>query len=41
MVGLAIINGHKAVVKVLLEKGSELESRDKLWSDALSGSMPW
>jgi phosphoribosylaminoimidazole (AIR) synthetase len=28
-------NGYEAVVKLLLEKGAELESKDKdLWSDA-------
>ena len=27
-------NGHEAVVKLLLEKGAELESKDRRWSDA-------
>jgi ankyrin repeat protein len=31
-VNLAAANGHEAVVKVLLEKGAELESKDETWS---------
>ena len=27
-------NGHEAVVKLLLEKGADLESKDRLWPDA-------